>query len=323
MRIGVIPPIPIEVFTASPHEVINLWSAFFLETDRGPLLETARMAGFPDNFSHCARSIYGLVCDLDIKSVFYPHPGIPKELTHALQQLGEHDVEVVPFAFPLLRNEERLRGEIDGLCIRLGVDPGVLSMVMEQWQQVRTVLRRFDGLQQRTGAFSSQDYVTMLAKSMDPRGDLEELRKTIERGILDYKDLGRDRWTRIGILGLPPWREGFYDILEKNRAVVVYDEWGVENNPMSASFDLAHVYHMSSLPYGLKRRQERIMKEAAARKIRGFVLGVEYIRDSLRDEGFFRNALGLPVFTIENRGGGGLSSAEAGGLERFLAQLGS
>jgi hypothetical protein len=156
---------------------------------------------------------------------------------------------------------------------------------------------------------------------MDARGNLEELRREIERAILDYHDLGQERWTRVGVIGVPPYRDGFYQALEQLRSVVVYDEWGVENNPMAATNDLYHMYHLCSLPYGLKRRQERIVREAAVRKLRGIVLGVEYLCDSLREEGYFRANLDIPVHTVENRGDSVLSSAEMNGLRRFLDAL--
>lgn len=322
MRIGVIPPVPMEPFVASGHEVTNLWSVFFLQPDRQAFLETAHMAGFPDNFSLWSKSLYGMFWEMGIDALYYPEPGLPKEVARVVQLLKEQDASVEPFSFPLLRNPERLKNELDKLCRKIDVDPGALGSVIEQWQQVRTSLRRYDGLQMRTGAFSSQDYLAMLAKSMDPRGDLEVVRRDIERGILDYQDMGRDRWTRLGILGLTPYREGLYGVLERLKAVVVYDEWGVENNPMAATSDLTNLYHMCSLPYGLKRRLERVMKESAARRIRGFILGVEYLCESIRDEGYFRANLGLPVYTLENRGGGPLSPAEENSLQRFVEQCG-
>lgn len=323
MKIGVIPPVPMEPFLASAHEVTNLWSTFFLGPDRRSWVETAHMAGFPENYSLWAKSLYGMVFEMGLEAVYYPEPGLPKEVQRVIQLLREQEVRTEPFNFPLLRNPERLKAEMESLCSRLRVEPAALESGLERCLQVRTTLRRYDGLQQRTGAFSSKDYLTMLTRCMDPRGDFEATRKEIERGILDYQDVGRDRWVRIGLLGLTPYRERFYDALERLRAVVVYDEWGVENNPMAAASDLTSLYHLCSLPYGLKRRLERTLREAQARKVRGFILSVEYLCESVRDEGFFRANLGMPVHTLESRGGAPLSPAEESALQRFLALCGS
>ena len=156
---------------------------------------------------------------------------------------------------------------------------------------------------------------------MDPKRDLFGLRKTVETGILDYKDLGRGRWLRIGILGVTPCRRAFYEALEGRGAVVVYDEWGVENNPMIASTDLVHLYHHCSLPYGLMRRKERILTELKARRINGLVFGVACLSDSIRDEEFFRSSFGLPVYSIENQGEGDLTTAEERGLDHFIRRV--
>ncbi len=322
MKIGVIPPVPMEPFSASPHEAANLWSTFFLARDREAWVETARLAGFPDNFSLWARCLYGMVFETATQTVYYPEPGLPKEVARVLQLLSEQDVRVVPFSFPILRNEGRLRDELAKLFEGLEVAPGVLETVLARWSEVRTSLRRFDGLQQRSAGFSSREYVSMLAQCMDPRRDVESIRREVEAGILTYQDVGRDRWTRVGILGLTPYREGFYEMLEKHKAVVVYDEWGVENNPMATATDLVNLYNRCPLPYGLKRRQERALREIVSRRIRGIILGVEYMCENIRDEGFFRANLGLPVLVLESARGVPLADMEAHQLERFLSECG-
>lgn len=318
MRIGVIPPVPMEPFVASRHEVVNLWSAFFTAQDRESLQETALMAGFPANFSPYARFLYGFLFDRSIETVFYPEPGLPKEIRQALVLASQQGVEIVPFSFPLFRNEARLRQALEDLRRRLEVEAGILEEVLRRIQEVRTSLRRYDGLQARTGGYDSWPYVALLARAMDPRGDLAALRREVERAILDLCDRGRDRWCRVGLIGLPPYRPAFYEALEAMRAVVVYDEWGLENNPMAPTTDLTGLYHACTLPYGNQRRLERILKEVAARRIRAVVLGVEYLCDSLRDEGFFRAHLPVPVAVFENRGGASLSSAEERALRRLV-----
>ena len=193
---------------------------------------------------------------------------------------------------------------------------------MQRYAQVRTSLRRFDGLQQRSAGFSSRTYVSVLARSMDPGHDLEGLKREIEACTLTYEDLGRERWQRLGLLGLTPYRGGFYEFLEACKAVVVYDEWGVENNPMATTSSLANLYGVCPLPYGLQRRLERLRHEIEVRRIRGVILAVEYLADSLRDEGFFRANLPVPVFVLENAPGGALTESDQRALGRFLESLG-
>lgn len=322
MKIGVIPPVPMEPFAASTHDAANLWSVFFLAHDRGPWLETARLAGFPENYSVWARCLYGMVFDMGLEALHYPEPGLPREIRSVIELVKEQDVAGVPFAFPILRNEERLRESLESLSAALQVSPEVLEAVMPRCAQVKTSLRRFDGLQQRSAGFSSRTYVSVLARGMDPRQDLEGLKRDIDAGTLAYEDAGRERWTRLGLLGLTPYREGFYEFLEARKAVVVYDEWGVENNPMAAASSLVDLYGICPLPYGLKRRLERLQHEIEARRIRGVVLAVEYLADSLRDEGFFRANLQVPVFVMENAPGGALSESDQRALARFLESCG-
>ncbi len=318
MRIGVIPPVPMEPFVASRHEVVNLWSAFFTAEDRDAMEETAALAGFPANFSAYARYMYGYLFEKRIEAVYYPEPGLPKEVRRALTLASQQGVEIVPFSFPLFQNEARLRSALENLRRRLEVEAGVLETVLGRIQEVRTSLRRYDGLQARTAAYDSRQYVTLLARAMDPRGDVGALRREVERAILELCDRGRDRWCRVGLIGLPPYRPAFYETLESLSAVVVYDEWGLENNPMAPTPDLTGLYHACTLPYGNQRRLERILKEIASRRIQAVVFGVEYLCDALRDEGFFRARLPVPVAVFENRGGESLSLAEERALRRLV-----
>ena len=75
MRVGYIPPMPVEVFSASPHEAENLWSAFALAPDRSRWLETARRSGLKDNTSTWSRCLYALARERDVPYVVPPGKG--------------------------------------------------------------------------------------------------------------------------------------------------------------------------------------------------------------------------------------------------------
>jgi len=320
MRVGFIPPMPVEVFAASPHEAENLWSAFALAPDRGPWLETARLAGLKESTSIWARCLYALVREHEHQMIWFPEPGTPQEVRAVLALLADQGVAVRPFHFPLLRSTDRLQEALDGLCRDLDVDLRRLKSALDQWAHVRVALRRFDSLQHKNGAFPSTAYVNALARAMNPGKDIEGHRREVERQILEFEGARQGRWIKVGFIGLTPYREDLFRALDEAGAVVVYDEWGIENNPTGAAHDLVAHYHQSSLPYGIKRRQERILKEIGERRLRGLILGVECLCHSIREEGFFRSTLPVPVFTFDNCHGGTLLPSEEEPLRRFLAE---
>lgn len=323
MRIGYIPPIPAEVLSISPHEVENLWSVFALAEDHSHWLQRAHDAGLKPSGSVWARCLYAHALDSDLQAIYFPEPGVPQEVRAVLALLQEKGVSLRPFHFPLLRSPERLQMAIDGLCRELDVDPRSLKSALDQWTHVRVALRRFDSLQHKNAAFTSTAYVNALARAMNPGKDIEGHRREIERQILEFEGSRQGRWTRVGFIGLTPYRSDLFRILDECGAVVVYDEWGIENNPQGASHDLVSHYHQSSLPYGLKRREERLIKEIAERRLRGLILGVECLCHSIREEGFFRSALPVPVFTLDNCRGDKLLPSEEEPLRRFLGALAS
>jgi len=320
MKIGFIPPVPIEPFAASRQAAVNLWSRFYLEPERSRWLEGEAAWDSPPTPSAWARCLGGLCEEAGVEAVVVPEPGLIKELRGAVARLEGRGIKVVPFRFPLIRNMSRLRREIQDLGSFLGVEREGLDAALQKWGPVRMALKRLDGIQNRTAAFSTRHYLTTLASAAEPSEDLDNLKKKVDGLILELESLGQDRWTRLGIIGIPPYRKGLFSFLEQFGAVVVYDEWGIETNPMSAAGDLAALYHLMSLPYGLKRRQARILNEIRVRRLKGMLFCVEDISDSLRDEGFFRSGLPVPVHTFENHRGEELEPGEAGALQRFLEQ---
>lgn len=323
MRIGYIPPMPTEVFSTSPHEVENLWSVFALQEDRSAWLQKSHEDGFKEGGSVWARCLYAYSLERELQVIYFPEPGVPQEMKAALALLQKKGVTLRPFHFPLLRSPERLQGALNSLCQELEVDSRALKSALDQWSHVRVALRRFDSLQHKNAAFTSTAYVNALRRAMNPGRDIEGHRREIERQILEFEGARQGRWSRVGFIGLTPYRAGLYKVLDECGAVVVYDEWGLENNPQGAAQDLVSHYHQSSLPYGLKRREERLLKEVAERRLRGLILGVECLYQSIREEGYFRAALPVPVFTLDNCRGDGLHASEEEPLRRFLGALAS
>lgn len=320
MRIGYVPPMPMEVFSASPHEAENLWTTFALAPDRTDWLQTAKLGGLKESTSVWARCLYAIVREREIRTLWFPEPGTPQEVRSVLKLLGEQGVVCRPFHFPLLRSTERLQEALDQLCRELGVETRLLKSALDQWTHVRVALRRFDALQHKNGAFTSAAYVQALVRAMNPGKDIEGHRREVERQILEFEGSRQGRWVKVGFIGLTPYRSDLYRALEEHGAVVVYDEWGLENNPQGASHDLVSHYHQASLPYGLKRRQERLIKEIAERRLRGLILGVECLCQNIREEGFFRSTLPVPVLTFDNCRGEALAPEEEENLRRFLTE---
>ncbi len=320
MKIGVIPPLPVELFAASEHSTVHLWSRFYGEEDR--LRWSAESIGedTPAADSAWARSLIALCREEEVDTLVVPEPGLPKEIREAVEYLEGQRITVFPFRFPLIRNMSRLRKEIVNLGHFLGLTEAAVESCLQNWGQVRMAVKRLDGIQTRTASFSSRHYLNALAAAMDPVDGLENLKKKIEGMVLELESLGQDRWLRLGIIGTSPYRQGLFSFLEEANVVIVYDEWGIENNPMSAATDLAALYHLISIPYGLKRRQARLLNEIKGRRLHGILFCVESAGENLREEGFFRSSLPVPVHLFENPRGEDLEPGEITAIRRFLSQ---
>jgi len=320
MKVGVVPPVPTEVFTRSGHLAVNLWSSFYECEDRSSLEREIPFPFREDVPSPWAGGLYALALRERLEGLVLPRPcpfGILEPVAKALEREG---IRVFRFQYPLLRNLSRLREEIGRLCEAFGIPPERLNEGVQDWSGLRLSLKRLDGIQVRNAAFPSLGYLRALAAAMNPGGDLDAARRDTEARILEYDSLGQERWTRLGVVGVTPYRPEFFALLEKLRAVIVYDELGLDANPMGASQELSALYHNCSLPYGLKRRGSRLEKEIRERRIHGLLLGVEAISGGRRDEGFFRSTMPVPLFAVETCRSGEMSGSETRLLQHFLSR---
>jgi hypothetical protein len=238
----------------------------------------------------------------------------------ALEALGAAGFPLRAFRFPLLKNLEKTRESVAGLCSAYPADAGAVGALVEQWSHARISVKRMDALQGRNAAYPSVHYIQTLARAMDPQGDMESLRRDVEGRNLENQGLTRESWVHLALVGTPPRRPEFWAALEEFRAVVVYDEWGTECNALHPVHDLAALWDHCSLPFGIKPRLERILKEISSRRVHGALWCAEGLADSLREESFFRGALPVPVHTVDNARSGPLDGPEADSLWRFFTQ---
>ena len=318
MNIGFVPPVPMEPALAGGHRAVNLWTAYFLGAplEGAPLADAAPAAGE----TPWSQFLLSAPRDMGLEEVVFPSTGMPPAAVHALEALGASGFPLRTFRFPLLRNLEKTRASVSELCSAYGAGQGAVGALVEQWSHIRISVKRMDALQGRNAAYPSPHYLQTLARAMDPMGDLEGLRREVESRNLENPGLSRESWTHLALVGPPPRRPELWAALEELRAVVVYDEWGTECNALHPVRDLAALWDHCSLPFGLKPRQERLLKEFASRKVHGALWCAEGLADSLREESFFRGALPVPVHTVDNARSGPLEATEADSLARFVTR---
>jgi hypothetical protein len=318
VKVGVIPPAPIEALLAGGHQVVNLWTAFFLAAPEGTDSAPAPLRDSSRPETPWGRFLVEAPSALGVEEIVHPAQGMAPATGRAVEALRAAGVALRPFRFPLLRNLEKTRDAVSAFCAAYGSDPGAVGSILEQWSHARISLKRMDALQGRNAAYPSLHYIETLVRAMDPMGDMEGLRKCVESRILENQGFVRESWARLAWIGIPSRRRELWAALEEMNAVVVYDEWGTECNALHPVHDLAALWNHCSLPFGLKPRQERILREFSGRKIQGVLWGAEGLADSLREEAFFRTAFGVPVHTVDNARVGPLDPRERESLARFI-----
>ena len=126
---------------------------------------------------------------------------------------------------------------------------------------------------------------------------------------------------RIGYLGIPPICDGLYEFLDDLGGRIVFNEFQRQFAMTDPADDLTAQYLNYTYPYGIEGRIADIRQQIKVRQIDGLVHYVQsfcyrHIQDRL-----LREALGLPILTLEYDRPGPLDGRSKTRLEAFLEMV--
>jgi hypothetical protein len=322
MKRGILPLVPVEFFGPASEDTINLWKTFFLAK---PDERKEWMSRLKDDEGslHCwPACMLGMARERSLEEIWYPEPCLVQCLKKPLDILKNEGVNVVPFRYPPMRNMDFLRESIKKAASCIGMTADELESRVDAWATLRASVKRLDGIQTRSLALSSRQYIEALHSVPDPSRPLPALIKETELKVaLHYKGLGQDYHLRIGILGMPPYDDAFYELLDDVGALVVYEESGLEGFPLGHFSDIALLYNQLSLPYGIKVRRDKLEKEKQERSIDVFLFCAYSQAESRTNVAFLESELKAPFYIFEIKNGNDPSMLEYKLLRRFFDSL--
>jgi benzoyl-CoA reductase/2-hydroxyglutaryl-CoA dehydratase subunit BcrC/BadD/HgdB len=327
-RIGITTTIPVEIVYAAGLVPVDLNNRFITSPEPGRMVERAEHAGFPRTVCAWIKGIYAAVGDADIRRLIAVARGDCSN-THALAEILETEgVEIIDFSFPYRRDALELDVELDKLCDRLGTARAAAEIQKGRLDAVRRTVREIDRLTWDGGRVTGEENHRWQINCSDFRGDSDaygdEAARFLEAARRRDPTLpaaAEPQRRRVGILGIPPICSDLHATLDAFGLAVVFNEMQRQFAMPYDTPDLLEQYRRYTYPYDVFYRLDDIRREIARRGIGAVVHVVQsFCHRGIQDR-LVRDALDVPVLTLECDRPGPLDGRSRTRLEAFAEML--
>jgi len=324
LRVGFTTTIPVEVLYAGGHRPVDLNNVFVAAKDPASLIAAAERDGFPRTCCAWVKGIYGAVRAGACRDVIAVTRG-DCSFTQALMEVLEHrGVRVAPFAFPFDRNAGALEAEIHALARRFGATPEAAERWKVRLDAVRARILEIDRLtweeRRVTGAENHLWLVGCSDFGGDPRRYAERARRFLAAAARRPR---RDDLVPLAFVGVPPVTPGLHDVVEQAGARFVFNEVARQFAMPAPSRTLVEQYLAYTYPYSFSHRLADIRAEVRRRRVRGVVHYVQSFCFRQIEDILLREALSLPVLTIEGDRPGPVDERTKIRLQAFVEMCGA
>lgn len=323
-KIGITTTVPIEVLLAAGYQPVDLNNVFI--TDPGPerLVNIAERAGFPLNCCSWIKGIYGVCMDYGIDTVLCVTTGDCSNTIMLMEVLKLKGLKVIPFAYPDQPSTQRMQPTLETLAETLGTTMEAANRVRDELKPGRRLALKLDQLTWKDGLVSGFENHLWLVSTSDFNQDyreyyrqLQELMATCRRRQPYPPDS-----LRLAYIGVPSvYARDFYSCLENNRARVVLNEVQRQFAMPEPGNSLAEQYSNYTYPYSIYKRLEDIATELKRRRVDGVIHYVQAFCHRGIGDIIFRDALRLPVLTLEGNDDFFLTHHVKTRIEAFLDML--
>ena len=325
--IGLTATVPVEVILAAGAVPVDLNNVFITSASPAALVAEAEHRGFPINCCAWIKGIYATARRLGVRRVIGVAQGDCSN-THALMEiLASEGTEIIDFNYPFPRDAGALRAAIEALAGQLGTTRGAAEDVRRRLIPLRRTLADIDRLTWHEDRVTGEENHLWLIGASDFGGDPAAYARRADAFLAAAR--GRapvGSRHRLGAIGIPPICGGLHQFLESRGARLVFNEFqrqfsmpAAVDDPPAA--DLVEQYLAYTYPYGIEGRIADISRAVRERRLDGLVHYVQsfcfrHIQDRL-----LREALGVPILTLEFDRPGAVDGQSRTRLEAFVEML--
>jgi benzoyl-CoA reductase/2-hydroxyglutaryl-CoA dehydratase subunit BcrC/BadD/HgdB len=299
-RIGITSTLPVEILLAAGLRPVDLNNLFVSDENPSGLVDEAEGLGFPRNCCSWIKGIYTIVRRRGIRRVVGVTGGDCSYTRALLEVLASEGTEVYDFSYPPRPEPEKLDMALRELAHALGADLKEAEAIRDRVRATRELAWEIDRLTFEEDRVSGRENHLWLVSTSDFFGDPDRYHSDAERFI---SEVGRrpplEQHIRLGYVGVPPLALELYDFIEKRGARVVYNEIQRQFSMPTDSTSLREQYARYTYPYSFEQRISDIRREVGRRRIHGLIHYVQSFCFRQIQDRLLREALDLPILTLE------------------------
>lgn len=322
--IGITTTVPIEVLLATGYQPVDLNNVFITDPEPERLLNIAERAGFPLNCCSWIKGIYGVCKDRGIDTVLCVTTGDCSNTIMLMEVLKHQGVNAIPFAFPDKPDVWRMQETMQLLAAELGTTLEAAALVRDELKACRSLALKLDELTWKEGLVSGWENHIWLVNASDFNRDYHEYCRQLNDFLSECqrrKPYPQD-WLRIAYIGVPPvYASELYRFMESNGARVVFNEIQRQFAMPNPGNSLAEQYTSYTYPYSIHYRLQDIAAEIEKRRIDGVIHYVQAFCHRGIGDIIFKDALNVPILTLEGNDDFYLTQHVKTRLEAFVDML--
>jgi benzoyl-CoA reductase/2-hydroxyglutaryl-CoA dehydratase subunit BcrC/BadD/HgdB len=230
-------------------------------------------------------------------------------------------IEAIPFAFPQQPDLVQIEASLISLAQTLGTSLEAAEEIRQKLIPTRRLAAELDRLTWQEGLVTGQQNHYWLVNSSDFAGNPEKYRKELQSAIEDCRKRQsyRPDMLRLAYIGVPAiYGRHLYKYLEENEALVVLNEIQRQFSMPGESQNLAEQYCNYTYPYSTEERIKDIAFEIKKRRVNAVIHYVQAFCHRAISDILFREALDIPILTIEGNNSFFLSQHLITRIEAFL-----
>jgi len=323
-KIGITTTVPIEVLLAAGYQPVDLNNVLVADPDPERLVNIAERDGFPLNCCTWIKGIYGVCRDRGIGDILGVTTGDCSNTIMLLEVLRLKGINTITFAYPERPDIPKMQAALEGLAGTLGTTLEAAARVREELQPARDLAMRLDELTWQENIVSGGENHLWLVSASDFNGDFRKYQKELQSLL----EIAAKRQSypagelRLASIGVPAvYARDLYRHIERHGARVVYNEVQRQFAMPGPGGSLAEQYTSYTYPYSIHERLRDIKAEIRRRRIDGIIHYVQAFCHRGIGDIVFRQALDLPVLTLEGNEDFFLSGHVKTRIEAFLDML--
>jgi benzoyl-CoA reductase/2-hydroxyglutaryl-CoA dehydratase subunit BcrC/BadD/HgdB len=286
------------------------------------LIRQAETEGFASNICAWIKGIYATVMNNGVKDVIAVTGGDCSNTVALAEVLSHKGIRIITFDYPLSRDRDFLRHQMEGLRRTLSATWDDIKKVKQRLDGIREKLRELDRLTFEGGVVAGLENHIYLLSSSDFNSDPDAFEKGLDgflREAGNRKPLGDT--IRLGYLGVPPIFTRFYETIESYGARVVFNEVQRQFSLPYNEDDIVDLYLKYTYPYKIEARIEDIKRAIAERDLDGLIHYTQTFCFRQIYDTILKERLPVPILTLEGDRPGHIDGRTALRLETFIEML--